>query len=75
MVRPDGSLDFDDVSKTQNGRVAYPIYHIPNYKKNSMAGHPKAIIFLTCDAYGVLPPISKLTTEQAMSSLPLWIHC
>ena len=66
MVKPDGSLDFNDVSKTQNGRVAYPIYHIPNYKKDSMAGHPKAIIFLTCDAYGVLPPISKLTTEQAM---------
>ena len=66
MVRADGSLDYDDVSKTQNGRVAYPIYHIPNYKKGSMAGHPKAIIFLTCDAYGVLPPISKLTTEQAM---------
>ena len=66
VAAADGSLDFNDVSKTQNGRVAYPIYHIPNYKKDSMAGHPKAIIFLTCDAYGVLPPISKLTTEQAM---------
>jgi len=58
--------DFDNVSKTQNGRVSYPIHHIPNYHKPQMAGHPKNIIFLTCDAYGVLPPVSKLSSGQAM---------
>lgn len=57
--------DYYNVEKTQNGRVSYPIHHIPNYEKSSMAGHPKNIIFLTCDAYGVLPPVSKLTTGQA----------
>ncbi len=58
--------DYDNVTKTQNGRVSYPIYHIPNYHKPQMAGHPKDIIFLTCDAYGVLPPVSKLSSGQAM---------
>jgi ATP-dependent phosphoenolpyruvate carboxykinase len=58
--------DYDNVEKTQNGRVSYPIFHIPNYHKPQMAGHPKDIIFLTCDAYGVLPPVSKLSSGQAM---------
>lgn len=62
---PDNTPDYNDVSKTENGRVSYPIYHIPNYEKTSSGGHPSDIIFLTCDAFGVLPPVSKLTPEQA----------
>ena len=62
----DGTPDYDNVSKTQNGRVSYPIYHIDNWHKPQMAGHPKKIIFLTCDAFGVLPPVSKLSPDQAM---------
>jgi len=58
--------DYFDSSKTPNGRVSYPIYHIDNYDKSSMGGHPENIIFLTCDAYGVLPPVTKLTPGQAM---------
>jgi len=58
--------DYFDVSKTQNGRVSYPIFHIDNYHELQMAGHPKNIIFLTCDAFGVLPPVSKLSPGQAM---------
>jgi len=66
MVDPASKkADYDDVSITQNGRVSYPIFHIPNFKEDSMAGHPNNIIFLTCDAYGVLPPVSKLSTGQA----------
>merc|ERR1711953_1123457 len=64
-MKEDGSPDYDDVSKTQNGRVSYPIYHIPNYHKPQMAGHPENIIFLTCDAFGVLPPVAKLSVGQA----------
>jgi len=63
-------IDYYDNSKTENTRVSYPINHIENslvsYGKKSMAGHPEKIIFLTCDAYGILPPISKLSNEQAM---------
>ena len=63
-------IDFSDGSKTQNTRVSYPINHIQNSVSNkggpSIAGHPGKIIFLTCDAYGVLPPISKLNPNQAM---------
>ncbi len=59
-------VDFDDKSKTENGRVSYPIYHIDNIVKPiSSAGHAKNVIFLTCDAYGVLPPVSKLDEDQA----------
>lgn len=58
--------DYDDGSLTENTRVAYPIDYIDNIVKPSVAGHPKTIIFLTADAFGVLPPISKLTKEQAM---------
>jgi len=65
-MKQDGSPDFYDTSKTQNGRVSYPIFHIPSYHKPQMAGHPKSVIFLTCDAFGVLPPISKLSNSQAM---------
>ena len=58
--------DFDDVSKTENTRVAYPLAFIPNASETGRAGHPKNIVMLTCDAFGVLPPISKLTPAQAM---------
>src|SRR5690554_100993 len=58
--------DYDDVSITQNTRVSYPIYHIDNIMEPSIGKNPKNIFFLTCDAFGVLPPISKLTKAQAM---------
>jgi len=58
--------DYDDSTLTENTRAAYPIHSIDNIVKPSIAGHPKTIIFLTADAFGVLPPISKLTKEQAM---------
>ncbi|OOF71020.1 phosphoenolpyruvate carboxykinase (ATP) [Rodentibacter caecimuris] len=65
VVRPDGSVDYDDGSKTENTRVSYPIYHIDNIVKPiSKAGHATKVIFLTADAFGVLPPVSKLTPEQ-----------
>ena len=63
-------IDFNDGSKTENTRVSYPLEHIENSISGkgmpSIAGHPKKIIFLTCDAYGVLPPVAKLTPDQAM---------
>ncbi|MDT0553520.1 phosphoenolpyruvate carboxykinase (ATP) [Urechidicola vernalis] len=58
-------VDYADVSKTQNTRVSYPIHHIENIRVPSVAGNPKNIFFLTCDAFGVLPPISKLLPNQA----------
>lgn len=65
IVAGDGKVDFDDASKTQNTRVSYPIYHIENIVKPvSKAGHAKKVIFLTADAFGVMPPVSKLTAEQ-----------
>ncbi len=64
-VLSDGSIDFVDGSKTENTRVSYPIHHINNIVKPiSKAGHAQKVIFLTADAFGVLPPISKLTPEQ-----------
>ncbi|MHC5177306.1 phosphoenolpyruvate carboxykinase (ATP) [Serratia rubidaea] len=64
-VRADGSIDFDDGSKTENTRVSYPINHIDNIVAPvSKAGHAQKIIFLTADAFGVLPPVSRLTPEQ-----------
>ena len=60
------SPDFADASITQNTRVSYPIHHIKNIQPGCKAGHPKHIFFLTCDAYGVLPPVSKLSRTQAM---------
>jgi phosphoenolpyruvate carboxykinase (ATP) len=65
VILPDGSIDFNDNSKTENTRVSYPIYHINNIVKPvSRAGHAKKVIFLTADAFGVLPPVSRLTEEQ-----------
>ncbi|MFQ3544718.1 phosphoenolpyruvate carboxykinase (ATP) [Halobacillus rhizosphaerae] len=58
--------DYNDTSLTENTRAAYPLEHIQNIVQPSIAGHPNTIIFLTADATGVLPPISKLTKEQAM---------
>jgi phosphoenolpyruvate carboxykinase (ATP) len=60
-----GVIDFADTSITQNTRVSYPIYHIDNIQKPSIGENPKNIFFLTADAFGVLPPISKLTPSQA----------
>ncbi|WP_081210562.1 phosphoenolpyruvate carboxykinase (ATP) [Salegentibacter sediminis] len=60
-----GEVDFEDTSITQNTRVSYPIYHINHIKKPSVGKNPKNIFFLTADAFGVLPPISKLTPGQA----------
>ena len=59
-------LDLNDSSLTENTRAAYPITHIDNVIYPGMAGHPRNIIMLTCDAFGVLPPIAKLTGNQAM---------
>ncbi len=61
----DHKVDYEDTSITQNTRGAYPIEYIDNAKIPCTAGHPTDIIFLTCDAFGVLPPVSKLTPEQA----------
>ena len=59
-------LDLNDDSLTENTRAAYPIDYIQNIVPSGMAGHPKNIVMLTADAFGILPPIAKLTTEQAM---------
>ncbi len=65
-VDKNGKIDFTDVSVTQNTRVSYPIYHIENiFKPKSRAGHANKVIFLTADAFGVMPPVAKLTMEQA----------
>lgn len=65
VVRADGTIDFDDGSKTENTRVSYPIDHIENIVKPiSKAGHATKVIFLTADAFGVLPPVSRLTADQ-----------
>jgi len=62
-----GKVDFEDVSITENTRVAYPLKYIPNARiPAKVEHHPKQIILLTCDAFGVLPPISKLTKDQVM---------
>lgn len=60
------TVDFSNIQKTENTRVAYPLHHIDNALEPSVAPIPKNIFFLTADAFGVLPPISKLTTGQAM---------
>lgn len=59
-------VDFNDISITENTRLSYPIEYMANAKLPCIGGHPKNLIFLTCDAFGVLPPVSKLTPEQAM---------
>ena len=58
--------DFDDGTLTQNGRVAYPMHYIPNASPTGQAAHPRNVIMLTADAFGILPPIARLTPSQAM---------
>ena len=59
-------VDYSDSSITENTRVSYPIESIPNAKIPCVAGHPRNVIFLTCDAFGVLPPVARLDPAQAM---------
>src|SRR5678815_269282 len=59
-------VKFEDQSITENTRASYPLHYIPNFVKSGRAGHPKNVVFLTADAFGVLPPIAKLTRDQAM---------
>jgi phosphoenolpyruvate carboxykinase (ATP) len=61
-----GVLDLDDDSKTENTRAAYRLEQIPNALPAKMAGHPRNVVFLTADAFGILPPLARLTREQAM---------
>jgi len=65
ILKENGDVDYMDKSITQNTRVSYPIYHIDNIQEPSLAKNPKNIFFLTCDAFGVLPPVSKLNPGQA----------
>lgn len=67
LFYPDSNrINFDDATITENTRVSYPLHFISNAKEPSVAGLPKNIFFLTCDAFGVLPPVSRLSTGQAM---------
>src|SRR4029079_9016626 len=59
-------VDYVNINVTENTRASYPIEYIPNAKLPCVGGHPKNVILLTCDAFGVLPPVSKLSPEQAM---------
>ena len=65
ILDSNGVPDFDDGALTQNTRASYPIEAIENRTEDSTAGHPKNVVFLTCDAFGVLPPLSRLTPAQA----------
>jgi phosphoenolpyruvate carboxykinase (ATP) len=60
------TLDFEDDSLTPNMRCAYPLHYISNASPTALGGHPKNVVMLTCDAFGVLPPIARLTPAQAM---------
>jgi phosphoenolpyruvate carboxykinase (ATP) len=60
------AVDFDADKLTENTRACYPIHYIPNFQPSGAGGHPKNIVFLTADAFGVMPPISRLTADQAM---------
>lgn len=66
MVYPTGDYDFDDDRFTQNSRASYPLRYLSSTKEDSLGGHPRTMIFLTADAYGVLPPIARLSADQAM---------
>ena len=66
LMYPDGSFDVDDERLTPNSRGSYPLTYLANIKESSTSGHPRTILFLTADANGVLPPVSRLTEEQAM---------
>ncbi len=69
MVYSSGKFDFFDDRFTKNSRASYPLEFLTNVKPGSTGGHPSTILFLTADAYGVLPPIAKLPPPQAM----LWL--
>ena len=66
VVDADGTLDLDDSSKTENTRAAYKLEQIANAHPEKRAGHPSAVVMLTADAFGILPPIARLTREQAL---------
>jgi phosphoenolpyruvate carboxykinase (ATP) len=66
VVDDDGRIDFDSDAFTENSRAAYPLSFIDNAVVSGVADHPRNIVFLTCDAFGVLPPVSRLSPEQAM---------
>ena len=66
VLNPDHTPNYDDASLTENSRCGYPVDFIDNARIPCLGGHPKNIVFLTCDALGVLPPLSRLTREQAM---------
>jgi phosphoenolpyruvate carboxykinase (ATP) len=66
VMRPDGSYDFNDGSITENTRAGFPLEFIPNIEPSGTARHPRNVVFLTADAFGVLPPIAKLTPMQAV---------
>ena len=66
MDQEDRTLDFFDTTYSENGRVSYDISMVPNASELGRGGHPKNIVMLTCDAFGVLPPVSRLTPDQAM---------
>ena len=66
LMYPNGKFDYFDDRLTPNSRASYPLVYLKNIKESSMAGHPATILFLTADAYGVLPPVSKLNKDQAM---------
>jgi phosphoenolpyruvate carboxykinase (ATP) len=66
-VNPEtGAIDLNSQRITENTRASYPIHYIPNHVPEGMAGHPKHVVFLTCDAFGIMPPIARLTPAQAM---------
>ncbi len=66
MIYPNGSIDYFDDRLTPNSRASYPLSYLRNIKESSVSGHPTTILFLTADAYGVLPPVSRLNKDQAM---------
>ncbi len=66
MDMNDRRLNLDDATFTQNTRASYPISHIPNATRSGTGGHPKNVVFLTADAFGIMPPVSKLSPAQAM---------
>jgi phosphoenolpyruvate carboxykinase (ATP) len=66
VADPHGCLDLTDQSLTENTRSAYPVEYIPNIERSLRGGHPRNVVMLTCDAFGVMPPIAKLTPAQAM---------
>ncbi len=66
LHQPSRAVDFSDQSLTENTRASYPLHYIKNHVPSGRGGHPKNVVFLTADAFGVLPPIAKLSPEQAM---------